>query len=157
MFNPERFAKVKHKGQKYGDKDYYEYHIRGVVDMVDAACNICENMRYDKTNIIAVAYLHDILEDTDTSYEQIDGLFGTIVADGVLAITKRKGQSYDQYLVQVNENQYARVVKRFDMIFNLSNSIQSRDDLIRGTDSHNSASRRVQKYLKGLQSIRGDF
>jgi len=37
--------------------------------------------------MIAAAYLHDTLEDTDTSYDRLAAMFGVEVADLVLAVT----------------------------------------------------------------------
>ena len=42
----------------------------------------------DRSLAIQLALLHDTIEDTKTTYEEIQNLFGSIVADGVKALTK---------------------------------------------------------------------
>jgi (p)ppGpp synthase/HD superfamily hydrolase len=53
---------------------------------VIAALNI-ESDR-DANLAIECALLHDVIEDTDITYEQVEAEFGKAVADGVLALTK---------------------------------------------------------------------
>ncbi len=40
---------------------------------------------------IQCALLHDVIEDTGVSYENVDALFGAAVADGVAALSKEEG------------------------------------------------------------------
>ncbi len=47
---------------------------------------------------MTVAYLHDTIEDTKTTYEDIKNIFGKDVADGVLALTKDKSLSHEEKL-----------------------------------------------------------
>lgn len=70
------------------------------------------------------ALLHDTLEDTETTYEQLKEIFGTAVADGVLTLTKNKdlekslqmGDSLRRIVLQPKEIQ---MVKMADRITNL--------------------------------------
>lgn len=45
---------------------------------------------HDEEVGVSCALLHDVIEDTDITYEQIKGEFGQAVADGVLALTKNE-------------------------------------------------------------------
>jgi len=71
----------------------------------------------------AVAYLHDVLEDTGVTAEHLDEL-GVVrsVIDSVIAMTKRAGESYDDYLARAAQDEMARIVKIFDIKDNLSDS-----------------------------------
>lgn len=61
---------------------------------------------------MAVAFLHDILEDTDVSEKELFEIFPDEVVYEVKAITKdSKYISYDEYLTKVKENEMARIVK----------------------------------------------
>ena len=40
--------------------------------------------------VLAAALLHDTIEDTETSYEELRGTFGTLVADTVIEVTDTK-------------------------------------------------------------------
>ena len=118
-------AKDKHKGQRYGDKDYFDYHLEGVYDL----CKIkLRNIGVEALSdlgitVLSVAYLHDILEDTDTTIDEVRYQFGNIVADAVLVLTKSESDSYIEYLTKVKENTIALTVKICDIEFNYKNTI----------------------------------
>jgi (p)ppGpp synthase/HD superfamily hydrolase len=86
------FATLAHAGQSYGGHlpglriDYLN-HIGSVametisgLQRSDAPC--------DADLAVQCAILHDTLEDTATTYDQLVAEFGQAVADGVLALTK---------------------------------------------------------------------
>lgn len=68
----------------------------------------------------AVAVLHDILEDTETSVSKLRAKFGDKITDAVRALTKIKGDPYRLYLNTVLGNPIASVVKLADMQDNSS-------------------------------------
>lgn len=68
----------------------------------------------------AVAWLHDVLEDTDADIGDLASVFPAEIVDAVMAITKRDGQPYDDYLKQVDANPLAKLVKIQDIKHNLS-------------------------------------
>ena len=70
---------------------------------------------------IAVAYLHDVLEDTQVTQENLEHAgFPAIVVEAVVAMTKREGEPYEDYLQRVRANPLAAKVKVYDMLANLS-------------------------------------
>lgn len=69
-----------------------------------------------------VALLHDILEDTDCTLEQVQQEFGDVVADAVYAITRQKGESYNAYIRRLCENSIALDVKIADIGHNMESS-----------------------------------
>ena len=84
----------------------------------------------------AVAYLHDVLEDTKTTmHDLIQAGFSTDIINAVLALSKLNGIDYDEYLLLVKQNHLAREVKIADMLSNLSDA---------PTD------KQIKKYAKGL-------
>ena len=48
-----------------------------------------------------MAVLHDVVEDSDVGLSRIRYDFGDRVAAAVDALTKREGESYDEYLDRV--------------------------------------------------------
>ena len=67
----------------------------------------------------AVAYLHDVIEDTELTLEDLcEYGFSEEVLKAVDVITKKKGQDYQTYLNSVKENKLARVVKLADLHHN---------------------------------------
>jgi (p)ppGpp synthase/HD superfamily hydrolase len=84
-----RFAAEAHQDQLFPGSDLpYLLHISFVSMEVMAALTI----EKDRDGGLAVqcALLHDVLEDTPTSYEEICSGFGLSVAQGVLALTKNR-------------------------------------------------------------------
>lgn len=112
-------AEKAHANQQY-DIYPYIYHIRQVV-------RIAEDLGYDEAIIVA-AVLHDTLEDTDLSYNDLKKAFGEEVAEIVYAVTdelgrnrkERKAKTYPK----IKGNWKATVVKICDRI---ANATQSRD------------------------------
>jgi len=64
-----------------------------------------------------VALLHDVVEDTDVTLEDL-APFGRQVVKAVDAITQRAGESRDGYLTRVEANPIARIVKIADLTHN---------------------------------------
>lgn len=114
------FAASKHKGQKYGEQDYYSYHLCGVLDEYKALYP-----NYAPYEEIAVI-LHDVVEDTDATVEEIEVAFGNKVSGIVDSMSKRPSETYEHYLMRVLRNPAAVKVKRADASFNLNESIKSK-------------------------------
>ncbi len=82
-----KFAANKHQGQTIpGSTIPYIMHLSFVAMEVMAALSI--EKHHDGDLAIQCAILHDAIEDTDTTYDQIKSEFGESVANGVLALTK---------------------------------------------------------------------
>ena len=65
-----------------------------------------------------VAWLHDVVEDTDKDFWHIRELFGKVVAEAVEAIT-RGDESYFHYIARVKAHPIARAVKIADLLDHL--------------------------------------
>lgn len=79
------FASRVHNGQLYsGEKLPYMTHIGNVMMEVMVLSSELDNPEL----AIMCAILHDTIEDTSTSYDDIKKEFGRAVADGVMALTK---------------------------------------------------------------------
>lgn len=123
-------ARKAHAGQKYGRHDYFEYHIKGVVKTVAEQNEAVYNDGI-VDEMIVVAYLHDVLEDTDIPAQLLADSFSPTIAYAVLALTKREDEEYGTYIKRLFKSEYAgmrlaRAVKVADSTFNLENSIASR-------------------------------
>ena len=86
-----QLASKLHNGQKYGgynDGEKVEYinHIGSVVFEILNTIQSTENINSDLA--LKCAILHDTIEDTTLTYENVNELFGHEVASGVLALTK---------------------------------------------------------------------
>lgn len=114
------FAIQYHGDQKYGYKPYV-YHL-------DYVFNNLAGSPWGYSDIHgAVAYLHDILEDTDCEYEDLEKNFGYVVADNVLRLTKDKQIDYQDYITIVKGSLISHAVKIADTKANLTQSVLDND------------------------------
>lgn len=109
-----------HKGQKYESNDYYSYHLCGVLDRYKSMYP--GFAPYEEIAVI----LHDVVEDTDTTLEDIIEMFGEKVGGIVNAMTKREDETYELYIRRLMRNPCAIKVKKADSSFNLEESIKNK-------------------------------
>ena len=113
------FAISAHGNQTYDGYPYY-YHLEEVVD-------ILKEFGFTEDKYVISGYLHDALEDTAMSYNDIKEKFGVEVAEIVYAVTdelgrnrkERKAKTYPK----IRENKDAIIVKLADRISNMRNSL----------------------------------
>ena len=85
--NAFRFAADKHQGQLFPGTDWsYTVHLSMVTMEIIAALSHESEMNGNLA--VQVAILHDVLEDTNTTYEELQSKFSQEIADGVKALTK---------------------------------------------------------------------
>lgn len=103
--------------QKHGDtkddmgQNYFLAHVCQVVAILKCITNDPE--------IIAAGYLHDVIEDTGTSYEEIVSTFGKRVADLVMEVT-HEGNKQDGYYFPRLKSRDAILIKLADRLSNVS-------------------------------------
>ena len=84
-----RFAAAKHIDQKENGTDFpYLVHLSNVAAEVFFAH--AQEPDFDLPFAAVVAYLHDTLEDTETTVTELSTEFGSEIAAAVLALTKSK-------------------------------------------------------------------
>lgn len=101
-----------HAGQR--DKagvDYFCAHVWDVAERVATA-------GYDEETVV-VALLHDVLEDTTVTEQELQLLFPQHIVVSVLALTVRDGESRDAYYGRVRADRRALAVKEHDIASNL--------------------------------------
>jgi (p)ppGpp synthase/HD superfamily hydrolase len=84
------FAAVRHKDQHRKGEDFAPYvnHLAEVAELLaDAGAD---------SELIAAGYLHDTIEDTGTTHEELAALFGTRVADLVREVSDDKSLPKDE-------------------------------------------------------------
>ncbi len=75
------FTAQRHSGQlDDSGAPYFAAHVEQVARIISQVT--------DDPDILAAAYLHDLIEDTETTYEELSNLFGVRVAGFVLELTK---------------------------------------------------------------------
>ena len=68
--------------------------------------------RLETTEAQAVGWLHDTVEDTGLTLEEVEAQVGTETAAAVDAVSRRPGEEWETYLRQVKENPTACKVKK---------------------------------------------
>ena len=124
-----------HKGQKdLGGRDYIE-HPKAVANLLETD--------EEKT----VGYLHDVLEDTSITEEDLVtmGISSEIVS-AIKILTKKRGEPYTEYIERVKENELARKVKIADLQHNM--------DLSRIPNPSKRDFERLEKYKKALMYLK---
>ena len=66
-----------------------------------------------------VAMLHDVVEDTGVTLEDIRESFGEEIAEAVDHVTHQKGEDYMDYVRRAKENRLSKVVKLADLKHNM--------------------------------------
>ncbi len=116
--NAINFATEKHDGQKRADGKPYITHPLAV----------CEYVTGTEERIVAV--LHDVLEDTNATIEELYRNFGAEIAIAVMFLTKEEGEPYENYItrLKLTRNPLSIAVKIADLRHNLS-TIENIPDL----------------------------
>lgn len=114
-----QLAKLHHEKQMYGTQPYVSGHLDPVAFQAEL---IASGLRMDAEEVrlvVATAYLHDILEDTNCKRSDLVVVgIPKIVVDSVELLTK-KCESHNQYLFQISHNSiFATVVKLADSMCN---------------------------------------
>ena len=116
------FACERHRDQKRRSGDEFITHPVGVA-------RICAGMRLD-TDTLCAALLHDTVEDTSASLEDVEGEFGPEIAqlvDGVTKLTgitfesrdERQAENYRKMMVAVATDVRVILIKLADRLHNM--------------------------------------
>lgn len=81
-----KFAADKHRHQRRKDAASSPY-INHPIEVAECIWNVgaCQDV-----NVICAALLHDTVEDTETSFEEVDSEFGKVIGDMVREVTDDK-------------------------------------------------------------------
>ena len=118
------FAARKHRDQRRKDQGASPY-INHPITVADL---LVRHGAVDDPRVIAAALLHDTIEDTETSYEELRGRFGATVADIVVEVTdvawlKKHTRKRLHISRAARATQGAKLVKLADKIANLRDTI----------------------------------
>ena len=108
------YVKVKHEGQKRKQGTPYYLHPFAVADILKE--------KGFNDDYQAAGLLHDTLEDTNATKEEILKLSNKEVLDTVVLLTKEKGYKMQDYYNRIINNDMAKMVKLADRYHNLSES-----------------------------------
>jgi len=109
------FALEKHINQKDDNEEsYFHAHCMHVADILRGF------MRERDDNLLCAGYLHDTIEDTDTTYEELVTQFNKDIADLVMEVTHEgKKDNYGYYFPRLKTKR-GILLKFADRMSNLS-------------------------------------
>jgi len=118
------FAVAAHGDQTYGDYPYF-VHLDEVAAIAAA---------YGETAEI-IAFLHDVVEDTDTTVEGVKSVFGALIANCVAILSDEPGETrkirktatYKKMALVHGEEELALLVKAADRLANMRACIRIKD------------------------------
>ena len=125
--------------------------LRGQEDLVGLPAiahttRVAASVHHHGQHATAVAWLHDVVEDSPATVQDIENLFGDGIARDVDSLTRREGETYREYMVRANGGSItARRVKLADL----------RDNLNRGKREGRPDSSLVIRYERALDLILG--
>lgn len=115
-----RFAAEKHRDHRRKGETAAPY----INHPIAVAQQLAEAGMEDNTELLMAAVLHDVVEDTETTYEEVRRLFGERVASIVREVTDDKSQSEKErkkHTVKhiAGKSEEARLLKLSDLIANV--------------------------------------
>jgi (p)ppGpp synthase/HD superfamily hydrolase len=136
-----QFATIRHLGQRDKAGKPYIAHVYRVALGV---------WGYGEDYFIA-AMLHDTVEDTPTTLDEIEKIFGTAIRDAVDSVTRRetpRKEPYEDFVLRSKQNPIGRIVKISDVYDNMSpeRRIEPPSDL----------ARKMERYKKALAELNRD-
>ena len=105
-----RVAYAAHHGQLDYNGNPYIFHPIHLAEQMEHEISCC------------AAQLHDTVEDTDVTLEQLRDMFPAGVADAVALLTHEAGTDYFDYVRRIRDNPIARRVKLADLAHNSDQS-----------------------------------
>lgn len=140
------FAIERHGDQTYGNNLPYEWHLEKVA-------NLAKRLGYSE-EVQTAAWLHDVIEDTSTSLDEVRALFGDTIADIVASVTYSNEDEIAgvDKIQKAKQNKGGHAVKFCDSSVNFSASAL---DGAPGSMSQWDAT--VERYSKFIAELRADL
>lgn len=135
-----RIAYEAHNGQYDVNGVPYIFHPYHVAEQMTDEITVC------------TALLHDVVEDTDVTFEELEQEFPEEVINALRLLTHKKGTDYYEYIERIGNNPVARAVKLADIEHNSDTSritdknAVSAEKLMHWKYKYSTARRILEKY-----------
>jgi (p)ppGpp synthase/HD superfamily hydrolase len=105
-------AHAAHRGQiEKNGAPYIEHPLR--------LLSMAENMGNVPVTLKVIAVLHDVVEDSEYTLDQLAQEFPNDVVEGVDAVTRREDETYFEFIVRAKEHPLGWIVKTWDVLDHL--------------------------------------
>ena len=145
----QRFACEKHKNQKRKDSvTPFSEHLEGVV-------NRLKNLGITNQDVLCAAWLHDTIEHTETTFDEINEIFGNTISVLVLSLSKNselsRKEKETQYIQQLKDSTpQAKIIKLCDISANLK-------DIANAPISKTQKNKQTKKLFRYLRVIKKEL
>lgn len=140
------YTHLTNEAMKIAYRAHHGQTDKGGIPYIFHPYHLAEQMTDEYT--ACVALLHDVVEDTDVTLEQLAEIFPKEVVEAVALMTHNDDTPYLDYVARIASNPIAKAVKLADLLHN--------SDKTRLEDQGNNADalkRWEEKYSKALQIL----
>lgn len=122
------FAQKAHENQFRENGEPYFNHVYNVAKMVSTYSYRLPSSIANTTlmnSLVDVAFLHDVVEDTSITLDELRKHFDKYTCDLVDILTRRKDETYYSFIMRIySEGIVARYIKSCDILHNMSDASQ---------------------------------
>jgi len=140
------FAAKKHRDQRRKDKHASPY----IIHPISVALEIAQIGGVDDPEILAAALLHDTLEDTETTPEELEAEFGKKVCEYVLDVSDDKTLPKDER--KIRQIEHAKKISKGAALIKLGDKISNVTDVINSPPEDWDINRR-KEYLDWAEKV----
>lgn len=141
------YTHLTNEAMKIAYRAHHSQVDKGGIPYIFHPYHLAEQMTDEYTTCVAL--LHDVVEDTDVTLEELKAIFPTEVTDAIALMTHQEGVDYLEYVAAIRENPIARAVKLADIAHN------SDESRLEDQDGNAAALKRWQnKYSRALEILK---
>lgn len=141
------YTPLTNEAMKIAYRAHHGQADKGGIPYIFHPIHLAEQMTDEYTTCVAL--LHDVVEDTDVTLEDLTKVFPEEIVVAVALMTHKKGVDYSEYVAAIRENPIARTVKLADIAHNTDPT------RLHSPDDHTAAKKRwEEKYSKALQILK---
>ena len=120
IYNDEYRRLMETVRNKETDRIFCRHGFEHCLDVARIAyiMNIEQGYAIDREIIYAAALLHDVVEDTEITFEDLTGEFPEEVVEALRYLTRDKSMNYFDYIRNIRKNPIAKKVKQADLLHN---------------------------------------
>lgn len=92
------------------------------IDVMEHAERVMNLVRPFGKEYMVVALLHDILEDTEVTYEDLSKALPYVIVNDIFALTRKSDETYFEYIDRITKSEKSVIIiKYYDILDHLNN------------------------------------